>query len=259
MKAVGRRGDGTRNRRPAPTAAREEAWGGRNGHRARVRKPVRRRRPVALAVKRGIDVVGSLVGLLLSLPLVILVAAAIKIEDRGPILFVQERLGQDGRAFRMFKLRSMVVGADRLAEGPRVREGDERITAVGRVLRRFSLDELPQLLNVLRGEMSLVGPRPVVRADLERFSERQRARLRVRPGITGLAQVSGRATIPWRERIEHDLRYVSCWSLGLDLRILARTVVTVFRGEELYATRDPWAPGGDGRVGARPGQERGAP
>lgn len=191
-------------------------------------------------VKRTIDVAGSLLGLLVGLPLLAAVAAAIKLEDGGPVLYVQERLGREGRPFRLLKFRSMVVGADRMEGGLRIREGDERITRVGKVLRRFSLDELPQLVNVLRGEMSLVGPRPALVRDLERYTERQRGRLRVRPGITGLAQVSGRASIPWDERIEYDLAYVREWTLLLDLEILVRTGVALFKREEVYPSRDPW-------------------
>lgn len=196
--------------------------------------------------KRWLDVAGSLVGLVLTLPLTALIALAIKLEDRGPGLYVQDRLGYGGEPFRLLKFRSMVVGADRMADGYRIRRGDERITRVGRILRRFSLDELPQLVNVLRGEMSLVGPRPALLRDLERYSERERRRLDVRPGITGLAQISGRASIPWRERISYDLDYVDRASFLLDLKILATTVARLFAERDVYPSQDPWTPDATG-------------
>jgi lipopolysaccharide/colanic/teichoic acid biosynthesis glycosyltransferase len=181
-------------------------------------------------VKRALDVAGASVGLLVSAPFLAAAAAAVKLEDRGPILYRQRRVGKDGREFDLLKLRTMVVGAERLGAGYAVDEGDPRITRAGRVLRRLSVDELPQLWNVVRGDMSLVGPRPTLAYQVERYTERQRRRLEVKPGITGWAQIHGRAALPWSERIELDVWYVEHRSFLLDLRILARTPFALFTG-----------------------------
>jgi lipopolysaccharide/colanic/teichoic acid biosynthesis glycosyltransferase len=176
------------------------------------------------------DVVGATVGLVLASPALALAALGIKLEDRGPVLYRQRRVGQDGRDFELLKLRTMVVGAERQGDGWAVNRGDPRITRVGRLLRRVSLDELPQLWNVVRGEMSLVGPRPTLRYQVEQYTPRQRRRLEVKPGITGWAQVHGRASLPWDERIELDVWYVEHRSLWLDLKILAKTPAALVRG-----------------------------
>ena len=181
-------------------------------------------------VNRGLDVAGASLGLVLASPLLAAAAVAIKLEDRGPVFYRQKRVGQHGRDFELLKLRTMVVGAERQGAGFAVDEGDPRITRVGRVLRRLSLDELPQLANVVRGEMSLIGPRPTLRYQVEHYDERQRRRLDVKPGITGWAQVHGRARLPWEERIELDVWYVENRSPWLDLKILARTPVALFSG-----------------------------
>jgi lipopolysaccharide/colanic/teichoic acid biosynthesis glycosyltransferase len=181
-------------------------------------------------VNRAADVTLAGAALVLTSPLLGLAALAVKLEDGGPVLYRQTRVGRDGRDFELLKLRTMVVGAERLGAGYAVNEGDSRITRAGRVLRRLSLDELPQLWNVVRGEMSMVGPRPTLRYQIERYDERQRRRLEVKPGITGWAQVHGRAALPWPERIELDVWYVEHRSPLLDLRILARTPVALFRG-----------------------------
>jgi lipopolysaccharide/colanic/teichoic acid biosynthesis glycosyltransferase len=162
------------------------------------------------------------------------IALWVRRDSPGPALFRQRRVGLHGRPFEVLKFRSMVDGAEGMGAGLAVTEADERITRAGRVLRRLSLDELPQLLNVVRGEMSLVGPRPTVPAQVARYTPRQRGRLRARPGITGLAQVSGRAALPWSERIEIDLRYVEGWSMRMDLGILLRTARVVVLGEGGY-------------------------
>jgi lipopolysaccharide/colanic/teichoic acid biosynthesis glycosyltransferase len=180
--------------------------------------------------KRALDVAGASVGLLVSAPFLAAAAAAVKLEDRGPVLYRQRRVGKDGREFDLLKLRTMVLGAERLGAGYAVDEGDPRITGAGRVLRRLSIDELPQLWNVVRGEMSLVGPRPTLAYQVERYTERQRRRLEVEPGITGWAQIHGRASLPWDERIELDVWYVEHRSFWLDLRILARTPFALFTG-----------------------------
>jgi len=180
--------------------------------------------------KRALDVAGASVGLLVSAPFLAAAAAAVKLEDRGPVLYRQRRVGKDGREFDLLKLRTMVVGAERLGAGYAVDEGDPRITRAGRVLRRLSVDELPQLWNVVRGDMSLVGPRPTLAYQVERYTDRQRRRLEVKPGITGWAQIQGRASLPWSERIELDVWYVEHRSFWLDLRILARTPFALFTG-----------------------------
>jgi lipopolysaccharide/colanic/teichoic acid biosynthesis glycosyltransferase len=188
----------------------------------------------ASVIRRGIDVVVSLLGLVLSAPVLLAAIAAIRLESRGPAIYRQRRAGLDGRPFDVLKLRTMVDGAETIGAGLAIDAGDARITRVGAFLRRTSLDELPNLVNVLRGEMSLIGPRPTLPVQVEQYSERQRGRLAIRPGITGWAQVNGRASLPWSERIELDLYYVEHRSLALDLRILRRTVAMVLGGSGLY-------------------------
>jgi lipopolysaccharide/colanic/teichoic acid biosynthesis glycosyltransferase len=183
-----------------------------------------------VSAKRALDVAGASVGLLVSAPFLAAAAAAVKLDDGGPVLYRQRRVGKDGREFDLLKIRTMVVGAERLGAGYAVDEADPRITRAGRVLRRLSLDELPQLWNVVRGDMSLVGPRPTLAYQVERYTERQRRRLEVRPGITGWAQIHGRAALPWDERIELDVWYVEHRSFWLDLRIVARTPFALFTG-----------------------------
>ena len=184
--------------------------------------------------KRALDVVGAVLGLVLSGPLLIAAAFAIRLEGPGHPIYRQRRVGRDGEPFDLFKLRTMVSGAETLGAGLIVDHGDERITRVGALLRRTSLDELPNLINVLRGEMSLVGPRPTVQVQVDRYTERQRRRLDARPGITGWAQVNGRASLPWAERIELDLTYLERASLRHDLQILALSARMVATGHGLY-------------------------
>jgi len=181
-------------------------------------------------LNRAADVVVAGLGLALSTPLLAAAAAAIKLEDRGPVFYRQRRVGLHGNEFELLKLRTMEVGAESRGAGLAVNEGDPRITRVGRVLRRLSFDELPQLWNVVRGDMSLIGPRPTLAYQVERYTPRQRRRLDVKPGITGWAQVHGRARLPWDERIELDVWYVEHRSPLLDLQILARTPVALFGG-----------------------------
>ena len=181
-------------------------------------------------MNRAADVAIAGSALVVASPLLGLAAAAVKLGDRGPVLYRQTRVGRDGVDFELLKLRTMVVDAERKGAGPAVDKGDARITRAGRVLRRLSLDELPQLWNVVRGEMSLVGPRPTLRYQVEKYTPRQRRRLEVKPGITGWAQVHGRAALPWDERIELDVWYVEHRSPWLDLQILARTPFALFGG-----------------------------
>jgi lipopolysaccharide/colanic/teichoic acid biosynthesis glycosyltransferase len=181
-------------------------------------------------VKRALDVVGASAALVLLGPLLAIAALAVKLEDGGPAFFRQRRVGLHGSEFELLKLRTMIVGAELQGAGHAVDWDDARITRVGRVLRRLSIDELPQLWNVVRGDMSLVGPRPTLAYQVSRYSPRQRRRLDVKPGITGWAQVNGRAALPWDERIELDLWYVEHRSVWLDVKILARTPLALFSG-----------------------------
>ncbi len=181
-------------------------------------------------VNRAFDVATSAAGLVVASPVLAAAALAIKLEDRGPVLYRQTRVGRDGQDFELLKLRTMVVGAEKLGAGFAVNQGDARITRVGRVLRKLSLDELPQLWNVLRGDMSLIGPRPTLRYQVEQYTDRQRRRLEIKPGLTGWAQIHGRARLPWDERIELDVWYVDHRSPRLDLKILLRTPVALFSG-----------------------------
>jgi lipopolysaccharide/colanic/teichoic acid biosynthesis glycosyltransferase len=185
-------------------------------------------------IKRMFDIALSLVGVVLSAPVVALFAATIRLESPGHPIYRQTRVGKDGREFEIYKLRTMVRGAEFTGAGMAINEGDDRITRVGNLLRRYSLDELPNLWNVLRGDMSIVGPRPTIPVQVEQYTEHQRRRLAVKPGITGWAQVNGRASLPWSERIELDIWYVEHQSLALDMEILSRTVRMVFTGHGLY-------------------------
>jgi len=190
--------------------------------------------PVSYRGKRALDVVVASAGLVLAAPVLAVAAALVRLETHGHALYRQQRVGRGGEPFELFKLRTMVHGAESMGAGLAVNVGDERITRIGALLRRTSLDELPNLFNVLQGEMSIVGPRPTVQVQVDRYTERQRGRLTVRPGITGWAQVNGRASLPWNERIELDLWYVEHASLMLDLRILAATIRMVLTGHGLY-------------------------
>ena len=181
-------------------------------------------------MNRAADVVIAGSALVLASPVLALAALAVKLEDGGPVLYRQTRVGRNGVDFDLLKLRTMVVGAETMGAGLSVNRGDPRITGTGRLLRKLSLDELPQLWNVVRGEMSVIGPRPTLRYQVEQYDERQRHRLDVKPGITGWAQVNGRASLPWADRIDLDVWYVEHRSPLLDLRILARTPVALFRG-----------------------------
>jgi lipopolysaccharide/colanic/teichoic acid biosynthesis glycosyltransferase len=187
-------------------------------------------------VNRVADVALAGLGLVLTSPLLAAAAVAIRLEDGGPVLFRQTRVGKDGEDFGLLKLRSMSVGAEHVGAGFAVDRGDSRITRVGRVLRRTSVDELPQLWNVLRGDMSVIGPRPTLRYQVDRYNDRQRRRLEVRPGLTGWAQVNGRATLSWDERIELDVWYVEHRSAAVDLKILLRTPLALFGGTYKGAT-----------------------
>lgn len=186
------------------------------------------------AERRWFDLLIAVPAVVLTAPLVFVLALAVRLESRGPAIYRQVRVGRGGRHFQIFKLRTMVKDAEHQGLGLAVVPGDARITRVGRFLRRTSLDELPNLWNVLRGEMAIVGPRPTVPVQVEQYTERQWGRLAVHPGLTGWAQVNGRASLPWPERIELDIWYVEHRSLWLDLKILVLTVRMVFHGHGLY-------------------------
>jgi lipopolysaccharide/colanic/teichoic acid biosynthesis glycosyltransferase len=186
-------------------------------------------------LSRALDVALSAALLLVTSPLVALAAIAIRLESRGPVFYRQLRVGRAGEAFELWKLRTMVPGAESIGAGIYVLEGDPRITRAGRLLRRFSLDELPNLVNVLKGDMAIVGPRPTVQEQVDRYTDRQRRRLEVKPGITGWAQVNGRTSLSWPERIELDVWYVEHRSMRLDLRILMKTARMLATGHGLYS------------------------
>ena len=185
-------------------------------------------------MRRAFDILVAGSVLLITSPVLAAAVLAIRLETRGHPIYRQRRIGKDGHPFDVLKLRTMVAGAESMGSGLAVNEGDPRITRVGAVLRRFSIDELPNLVNVLRGDMAIIGPRPTVPVQVEQYTHRQRGRLAVRPGITGWAQVNGRTSLPWDERIELDLWYIEHRSLKLDAQILWRTAAIVFGGHGLY-------------------------
>jgi lipopolysaccharide/colanic/teichoic acid biosynthesis glycosyltransferase len=194
-------------------------------------------------MKRALDLLIAGVGALVTAPIVAVLALAIRLESPGHPIYRQARVGKDGELFEIYKLRTMVRGAEFTGAGLAIQEGDDRITRVGNFLRRYSLDELPNLWNVLRGEMSIVGPRPTLEVQVLQYTAHQRRRLEVKPGITGWAQINGRASLPWTERIELDVWYVEHQSLRLDLRILARTWRLVVGGQGIYkGDRGGWHP-----------------
>ena len=187
-----------------------------------------------LIAKRVLDIIVSSVALIVLFPLMALIALAIKLDDGGPVLYVQDRVGKDGGVFRCYKFRTMVVGAEGKGLGLEVTKDDPRITRVGKILRHWRLDEIPQCFNVLKGDMSVVGPRPTVPSQAARYTPYQQRRLEMKPGMAGWAFVNGNNAIPWDKRIELDVWYVDHWSLWLDFVILLKAVGVVLRREGLY-------------------------
>jgi len=191
--------------------------------------------PVQLILKRLVDILISFIGLILLALTFALIALAIKLDSKGPVFFRQERVGKDGRIFKPWKFRTMVVGAVKQGLGYNVARDDPRITRVGRFLREWGLDELPQLINVLKGEMSIVGPRPTLHYQVEQYNDSQRRRLLVKPGITGWALIHGRNLLTWEERIKYDVWYVEHWTIWLDLWIMIKTIwVVLIKREGVY-------------------------
>jgi len=195
-----------------------------------------------LILKRIFDVIGSGIGLIILFPIFVIIGILIKLGSKGPVFFVQERVGKDGKIFRAYKLRTMVNDAEKIGLGYEIKKDDERITRVGKYLR-WGIDELPQLINVFKDEMSMVGPRPALPHQMEKYSKLERRRLEVKPGITGWALINGRNKLSWPERIKLDIWYIDHWSIWLDLKILFKTVwVVIFKREGIYGkdgvTRD---------------------
>lgn len=191
-----------------------------------------------MVIKHLMDRFFSIILLLLLLPLFILISILIKLDGQGSVFFTQERIGRAGKPFMIYKFRTMVPNAIQMGNGIYTDENDPRITRIGRFLRRTSLDELPQLFNILKGDMSFIGPRPTVQEQVQQYDSFQRKRLLMKPGITGLAQVNGRNSISWPERIQFDVQYIENWSIGLDISILFKTFVVILKQEGLYGKKE---------------------
>ncbi len=185
--------------------------------------------------KEVFDRIVSLIALVILLPIFLVVAFLIKIDSKGPVFFLQERVGKDGKIFKVFKFRTMIVEAPEKTKGKYIEKSNPYVTRVGKFLRRSGIDELPQLINVLKGEMSLVGPRPTLPYQVAKYNDFQRKRLIMKPGITSWALIHGRNKLTWPERIKLDVWYVENWSFWLDIKILFKTVWVVAKGEGLYA------------------------
>ena len=187
-------------------------------------------------LKRGFDIIISLSGLIILCPVLFFIVIAIKVSSKGPAIFKQKRAGKNGNPFVFYKFRTMILDTDPL--GPSPKSGrDPRLTKVGRTLREYSLDELPQLFNILKGDMSVVGPRPLYLSQIPEWSERQKKRLLVKPGLTGLAQISGRGELTQEEKLEIDVKYVETASLSADMKIILATIAYVIRRKGIYEKR----------------------
>ena len=188
--------------------------------------------------KEIFDKVVAFIALIILSPLFLIVAVLIKIDSKGPVFFMQERVGKNGKIFKTFKFRTMVVGADEKTKGIYIDKENPYVTKIGKFLRRSGIDELPQVINVLKGDMSFVGPRPTLQYQIKKYNDFQKKRLLMKPGITGWALVNGRNLLTWPERIKLDVWYIEHWSFWLDMKILFKTVWVVARGEGLYAGRE---------------------
>ena len=197
-------------------------------------------RKINLFIKRAIDITASLllIIILTVIPVLIIVPVLIRLTSKGPAVFTQERAGKDGKTFKIYKYRTMLIPEESFAEDGRALEPKERITKVGRILRKTSIDELMQLFNVLNGTMSLVGPRPTLPYQIENYTKEQKKRLLMRPGITGWAQVNGRNDLSWTEKIEYDIEYIDNFNIWLDIKILFMTVITVFKKDGIEFTKN---------------------
>ncbi len=187
---------------------------------------------IKLFLKRLFDVFVSVVALIILLPLFLIIAILIKIDSKEPVFFRQERIGKNGEPFYILKFRTMIEGAVDKGLGYTVAQNDERITRIGKFLRKWGIDEFPQLINVLKGEMSLVGPRPTLRYQVEKYTDFQKKRLQVKPGITSWALIHGRNLLSWEERIKYDVWYIENWSLWLDIKIILKTFYLIFIKQE---------------------------
>lgn len=196
-------------------------------------------RDIQILVKHIFDRIVAFLLLFLAVPFFVIIAVVIKLNDKGPIFFTQDRLGKDGTIFRIYKFRTMIENADRLLDEQGYGVAEKRITNVGRLLRSLSLDELPQLINILKGDMSIIGPRPVLPSHFSRYTDEQKRRLLMKPGVTGLAQVNGRNTLKWSQRIAYDVWYIDHYSLWLDIKILFKTIKVVLLREGIVLDRNP--------------------
>lgn len=192
-----------------------------------------------IAIKHVFDRVFALFLIIILSPVWLVIMLAIKLDDDGPVFFIQDRLGKDGAIFRIYKFRTMIVNADQFLDKQGRVTGKNRITRVGKFLRALSLDELPQVINILKGEMSIIGPRPVLPAHYQRYTNYQKERLLMKPGVTGLAQVNGRNTLKWSQRIKYDIWYIEHYSLWLDMKILLKTIKVVLLREGIVMDRNP--------------------
>ncbi|WP_058486639.1 sugar transferase [Defluviitalea phaphyphila] len=195
-------------------------------------------RILQIIIKHILDKIIAFILLIIMSPIFLLIALGIKLTSKGPIFFIQKRVGKDGKDFFIYKFRTMVTNAEKMGTGIYTEENDPRITRIGKILRKTSLDELPQLINIIKGDMSIIGPRPTLRYQVEKYTPYQMQRLKMRPGVTGLAQVNGRNSLPWAKRIEYDVEYVNNYSLWLDIKIMIKTIKVVLTAEGVYGKRD---------------------
>ncbi|NLK22322.1 MAG: sugar transferase [Epulopiscium sp.] len=193
---------------------------------------------IQITIKHILDKIIGFILLLITTPIFLIISIGIKLTSRGPVFFIQKRVGKDGKDFDIYKFRTMIQNAENIGTGIYTEEKDPRITNIGRILRKTSLDELPQLFNILKGDMSIIGPRPTLRYQVEKYTPHQMQRLKMRPGVTGLAQVRGRNSLPWDKRIEYDVEYINNYSLWLDFKIVLKTIKVVLTAEGVYGKRD---------------------